>query len=49
MIEKSPREKVMFESYLSKVIITFIGAACAFAAIAGGFYTTFRLITLIGA
>lgn len=39
----------MLDSYLSKVIVTFVGATCAFAAIAGGYYITYRLITLIGA
>lgn len=38
----------MLEGYLSKVIVTFIGAGCAVAAIAGGFYTTYRLMVLVG-
>jgi hypothetical protein len=39
----------MLESYLSKVIVTLIGAASAFVGIAGGYYMTYRLMTLLGA
>ena len=39
----------MLESYLSKVIVMFIGAAAGFIGIAGGYYTLYRLVTFIGA
>jgi hypothetical protein len=42
-------EKCMLESYLSKVVVMFIGAGCAIVGTAGGFYATYQLITLIGA
>lgn len=37
----------MLDSYISKVIVTLIGTGAGIIAIAGGYYTTFRLITLL--
>jgi hypothetical protein len=39
----------MFDSYMSKVILMFAGAGAAMVGIAGGYYTVYRLVTLIGA
>lgn len=39
----------MLESYISKVIVTFIGAAGAFVGIAGGYYAAYLLVTYVGA
>lgn len=39
----------MSDSYFAKIILTLIGAACGFAAIAGGYYTTYLLVTYLGA
>lgn len=39
----------MLESYFSRIVVTLAGAACAFVGIAGGYYTLYRVVTLIGA
>jgi hypothetical protein len=41
--------EAMFESYLAKVVLSLIGAGAMFAAIAGGYYMTFMLVTAVGA
>ena len=38
----------MLDSYLSKVIVMFIGAGAGISAIAGGFYTLFLVLTYVG-
>ena len=37
------------DSYFSKVVLTLMGSVAMFAVIAGGYYTIYRLVTLIGA
>jgi hypothetical protein len=38
----------MLDSYFSKVIVTLIGAGCGVVGVAGGYYATFLLVTLLG-
>jgi hypothetical protein len=39
----------MLESYISKVLLTFVGAGCGIVGIAGGYYTTYLIVTFVGA
>jgi hypothetical protein len=37
------------DSFFVRIMITLMGSAAAFVGIAGGYYTVYRLVTLIGA
>jgi hypothetical protein len=39
----------MLDSYISKVIVTLVSAGCGVVGIAGGYYTTYLIVTMIGA
>jgi hypothetical protein len=36
-------------TFLQKLVLSFVGAAVGIAVIAGGYVTTYKLVTLIGA
>lgn len=40
--------EAMLDSYISRVMVTLVGAASAFIGIAGGAYATYLAVTMIG-
>lgn len=39
----------MLDCYVSKVMVTLVAAACSVLGIAGGYYSTYLLVTYLGA
>ena len=38
----------MLDSYVLKVVVTLVAAACSVVGIAGGYYSTYLLVTFLG-